>query len=48
MEDIKETFKKLADSIPENTKVNVDAMNQFNKETNELIKSFIEVSEYEI
>lgn len=43
MEYMKELIKKLADSVPEQTKANVDAQYNFDKDTKELIEAFAKV-----
>lgn len=43
MEYMKELIKKLADSVPEQTKANVDARYNFDKNTKGLIEAFTKV-----
>ena len=43
MEYMKELIKKLADSVPEQTKANVDARYNFDKDTKGLIEAFAKV-----
>lgn len=43
MEYMKELIKKLADSAPEQTKANVDARYNFDKDTKGLIEAFAKV-----
>lgn len=45
MENIKETFDKLASSVPQSTKRNVDAKQKFVSETDELIDAFAKIGE---
>lgn len=40
MDYMKEVIKQLADSVPEQTKANVDAKYNFDKDNNALIESF--------
>lgn len=40
---IKEAIKRLASSVPSQTKVNVDAKHQFEKETNELMNVLVKL-----
>lgn len=43
MEYMKEVIKKLAGSVPEQTKANVNAKYNFDKDTNALIESFAKI-----
>ena len=43
MEHMKEVINKLVDSIPEQTKANVDAKYSFDKENKVLIESFAKI-----
>ena len=43
MDYMKEVIRKLADSVPEQTKANVDAKYNFDKDNNTLIESFAKI-----